>query len=502
MDRGRVYIVGAGPGDPGLITMKAAERLRGAEVVVYDRLVDESLLDFVPAGAERIYVGKSAKVHAREQEEINRILVEKAREGRIVVRLKGGDPFVLGRGGEECEALAEAGIPFEVVPGITSAIAAPAYAGVPVTHRQVSSSFAVITGHEDPAKAISSIRWEKLAAGVDTLVFLMGMGNLAEIAEKLIENGRAPITPAAIIHRGTTPAQRVIVGTLADIAEKADSAGIGPPAAIVVGEVVGLREKLAWFENRPLFGKRVLVTRARTQASALSKLLTERGAVPIELPAIAIHPLPDPAELDRAVRDLLRFDWVIFTSANGVEAVWDRVRALGLDARCFGRTKIAAIGPATAEALESRGLRPDLVPSPFTSEAVLDALKQRGVSGCRILLLRSNIAPKDLVEGLARLGAEPHDIAAYLTRPAGESASRVKKMLESGEIDIVTFTSSSTVTHLLEAVGKEVLLSRSVKISCIGPVTAAAAERAGLKVHILAREQTIPGLVAAIEGGV
>lgn len=499
MNRSKVYIVGAGPGDPGLITVRAVECLRKAEAVIYDRLIDESLLDFVPAGAERIYVGKSAKVHAREQDEINQILIEKAREGKTAVRLKGGDPFVLGRGGEECEALAAEGIPFEVVPGISSALAAPAYAGIPVTHRHLSSSFAVITGHEDPSKEISSIHWEKLATGVDTLVFLMGMGNLAQIARRLIESGRDPGTPVALIHRGTTVEQRVLTGPLAEIAERAQEARIGPPTVIVIGEVVGLREKVRWFETRPLFGKRVLVTRARPQASALSKLLAERGAIPVEIPAIEIHALPDTALLDRAVRDLPGFDWVIFTSANGVQAVWDRMQTLGFDARHFGKAKIAAIGPATAEALESHGLRPDFLPPKFTSESVLSGLAERGVGGCRILLPRSNIAPRDLVDGLARMGAQPHDIAAYETRPAAGSASRAKEMLERGEIDIITFTSSSTVTNLLEAVGKDRIISSGAKIACIGPVTAAAAGRVGLKVDIMAREQTIPGLVAAIE---
>ncbi len=499
MNCGKVYIVGAGPGDPGLITMRASECLRMAETVVYDRLIDDRILSFVPEGAERIYVGKSAKVHEKEQHEINRILIEKAREGKTIVRLKGGDPFVLGRGGEECEALAAEGIPFEVVPGVSSALAAPAYAGIPVTHRHVSSSFAVITGHEDPTKETSSIRWEKLATGEDTLIFLMGMGNLPEIARKLIENGRGPQTPVALIQRGTTLEQQVLTGTLGDIAEKAAKAGFGPPAVIVIGEVAGLRERLKWFENRPLFGKRVLVTRARTQASALSGMLRERGAQPVELPAIEIQPLPDPSALDRAIQDLPKFDWVIFTSANGVEAVWDRVRALGLDARHFGKTKLAAIGPATAEALEARGLFADFVPEPFTTRAILEGLKERGIAGRRVLLPRSDIAPKDLVEGLSRLGAEPHDVAAYLTRPAMESAAGAKQMLERREIDIIAFTSSSTVTNLVDAVGKDRLLSSRAKIACIGPITAAAAERTGLKVDIVAKKQTIPGLVAAIE---
>lgn len=497
--KGKVYIVGAGPGDPGLITVKGMECLKQAEVVVYDRLIDDSLLDSVPPDAEMIYVGKSAKVHAKEQPEINRILIDKAGEGRTVVRLKGGDPFVLGRGGEECEALAASGIPYEVVPGISSAIASPAYAGIPVTHRQAASSFAVITGHEDPNKDISSINWQNLATGVDTLVFLMGMGNLPLISQKLIECGRAPDTAVALIRRGTTLEQEVITATLLTVAGKAEEAGFEPPVAIVVGEVVNLREKLKWFENRPLFGKRVLVTRARTQASNLSKLLAERGAQPVELPAIEIQDLPDTTQLDQAIRDIPGFDWVIFTSANGVEAVWNRLVALGRDARQFGSVRIGAIGPATALALAEKGLYPDFMPAEYTSEGILEGLSGRDIKGRRILLPRADIAPNDLVAGLARLGAEPFEVTAYLTRPPAEVAEKARKMLLGGEIDIITFTSSSTVTNLINALANDRQAVQNAMIACIGPVTAAAAEKAGLKVDIVADEQTIPGLVAAIE---
>ncbi|PIU56107.1 MAG: uroporphyrinogen-III C-methyltransferase, partial [Chloroflexi bacterium CG07_land_8_20_14_0_80_51_10] len=311
MMSGKVYIVGAGPGDAGLITVKGLDCLKRAEVIIYDRLVDDGLLGFARPDAEMIYVGKSASFHAKEQDEINRILVEQAKEGKVVVRLKGGDPFVLGRGGEEAEELAANNIPFEIVPGVSSSMAAPAYAGIPLTHRNVASSFAVITGHEDPTKEISSINWANLATGVDTLIFLMGMGNLPQIVEKLTEHGRSPDTPVALIRRGTTLQQQTMTGTLSTIVDKAKSAELNPPAAIVVGEVVELRDKLAWFENRPLFGKRILVTRSRSQASALSKLLTERGAQPVELPVIEIHPVPDPKELDQAILNLADYQWVI-----------------------------------------------------------------------------------------------------------------------------------------------------------------------------------------------
>ena len=497
---GKVYIVGAGPGDAGLITVKGLECLKRAEVIVYDRLVGTGLQEFVSANAELIYVGKSAKVHTREQHEINQILVEKAKEGKTVVRLKGGDPFVLGRGGEEAEELFAHSIPFEVVPGISSSMAAPAYAGIPVTHRNMASSFAVITGHEDPAKELSSINWANLATGVDTLIFLMGMGNLPKIAGKLTEHGRDPETPVALIRRGTTLQQQVVTGTLSTIIEKAKSAELKPPVAIVVGEVVALRDKLAWFEKRPLFGKRILVTRSRSQASVLSKLLAERGAQPIELPAIEIHPLSNHDELDQAILNLADYQWVIFTSANGVEAFWRQLRALELDARQFARSGIAAIGPATAEALEKRGLTPDLIPETFTSEGILASLKEREINGCRVLLPRADIAPPELVEALQQLGAATHEVTAYLTRSPSEAASvKAKQMLLDGQIDIITFTSSSTVTNLIAELGDDWQAARKSRIACIGPITAATAEKAGFEVDVVAGESTILGLVEAIE---
>ena len=336
MKAGKVYLVGAGPGDPGLISVKGLECLTKADVVIYDRLLDERLLDSVSVEAEKIYVGKAARQHAREQREINQLLVEKAKEGKTVARLKGGDPFVLGRGGEEAEALASQHIPFEVVPGVSSAVAVPAYAGIPVTHRGLASSFAVVTGHEDPTKDSSSIAWEKLATGVDTVVFLMGMQNLSKIVTKLVEHGRPLDTPVAVIKDGTRPEQVTIAGSLADIVARAKEHRLSPPAVIVVGEVVRLRERLRWFDNRPLFGKRILVTRSRHQASALSRLLSEHGAQPVELPAIDIQAVADTEELDRALSNLEYYHWLIFTSVNGVEAFFQQLYSLNLDARSLG----------------------------------------------------------------------------------------------------------------------------------------------------------------------
>ena len=360
---GRVSLVGAGPGDPGLITVAGRERLRRADVVVYDRLAHPALVAEAPADAERIYVGKASADHAVPQEEIGRLLVDRARAGKRVVRLKGGDPFVFGRGGEEADDLVAAGVEFDVVPGITSAIAVPAYAGIPITHRDAASSFAVVTGHEAPGKPASRIDWAALATGVDTLVFLMGRRALAEIAAQLIAEGRDPATPAAAIEWGTTPRQRTVAAPLSELADAAEAAALSPPTVIVVGDVVALRERLRWYDDRPLFGKRVLVTRTRAQAGKLSSALWDAGAEPIEFPAIEIVP----RDLAPAVAAATRlaaghYDWAVFTSANGVAAFWRAVEAAGLDARAFGGVRLAAIGPATVDALAAHGLRTDVVP--------------------------------------------------------------------------------------------------------------------------------------------
>ncbi|MAF86123.1 MAG: uroporphyrinogen-III C-methyltransferase [Dehalococcoidales bacterium] len=499
MKEGKVYLVGAGPGDPGLISVKGLESLKKADVVIYDRLLDERLLNLASPTAEMIYVGKTPGEHTKPQVEINQLLVEKAKEGKTVVRLKGGDPFVLGRGGEEAEVLAQNSIPFEVVPGITSAIAVPAYAGIPVTHRGVASSFAVITGHEDPGKDESSINWEKLATGVDTLVFLMGAKNLSEIVSRLIEFGRPSDTPVAVIKEGTRPEQKTVVGSLGDIVAKVKDHHLMPPAIIVVGEVVRLRDELCWFDNRPLFGKRILVTRSRHQVSTLSQLLAERGAEPIELPAIDIQPVADSRELDEAIANLKRYHWIVFTSINGVAAFWQRLKNLKLDSRAMCGLQIGAIGPATAEALAVRGVTSDYVPETYTTEGILAGLGYRDIAGQRFLLPRADKADNELVQGIHKLGAEAHEVAVYHTVPANESIAEAKRMLIAGEIDVITFTSSSTVTNLVAAFQDEPLPVNQAKIACIGPKTAVAATRAGLEVDILAGEQTIPGLVGALE---
>ncbi len=499
MRKGKVYLVGAGPGNPDLITCKGLECLEQADVIIYDRLLDERLLNSAPSEAERIYVGKTARQHAREQNEINQLLVEKAKEGKTVVRLKGGDPFVLGRGGEEAETLAHNRIPFEVVPGITSAVAVPAYAGIPVTHRGVASSFAVITGHEDPSKDSSSIAWEKLATGVDTLVFLMGMQNLPKIAAKLLEHGRPLNTPVAVIKDGAGPEQKTVVGSLNDIVGKVKEQHLTAPAVVVVGEVVNLREKLRWFDNRPLFGKRVLVTRSRNQASVLSQLLHKYGAQPIELPVIDIQASASMEELDEAISNVKRYHWIVFTSVNGVKAFFQRLHNAELDSRALGGLKIGAIGAASAQALAEMGIIPDYVPEVYTSQGFLAGLSGWNIAGQRFLLPRADIADKELTAGLGQLGAEVHEVTVYQTVPVAEAASQAREMLMAGKIDVITFTSSSTVSNLIAALKGKMEVINSAKVACIGPKTADTAVRAGLKVGIVAREHTIPGLVTAIE---
>jgi len=494
----KVYLVGAGPGDPLLITVKGLRCIGDAGVIVYDRLVDDRLLAGARPEAEKIYVGKSSHGHTMSQAEINELLINKSREGKIVVRLKGGDPFIFGRGGEEAEALAARGIPFEVVPGVSAATAVPAYAGIPVTHRGLSSSLTIVTGHEDPAKEISSIDWDRLAAATDTLVFLMGMGNLAQIAEQLISKGRPPTTPVALIREGTGPRQQTVTGTLADIADKASRHNLTPPVVIVIGDVVVLRDKLRWFDNQPIFSKRVLVTRASHQAGRLSELLSAQGAEPVELPAIAIQAMPDYNEIDKALAALSDFDWIVFTSANGVDAFFNRLQEHKLDARELKGIQVCAIGPATAGALEERGVIADYLPREYISEGIIEGFADKDIRGKRFLLPRAEQSRPVLVEGLEHLGAHVVEIHFYRTTQPPESDSRGRQMLLDGEIDITTFTSSSTVRNLASLLGEDWQSVNNTTVACIGPVTADTAAEAGLRVDVVAGEHTIPGLVQAI----
>lgn len=498
MQEGKVSLVGAGPGDPGLITVRGLERLRQADVVVYDRLVSPELLRHVRPDAEVVYVGKQGGAHTMRQEEINRLLVDRGRSGKRVVRLKGGDPFVFGRGGEEALAVAEAGLPFEVVPGVTSAVAAPAYAGIPVTHRGVASSFAVVTGHEDPSKDQTGHRWEHLATGPDTLVFLMGVENLEPISQALLAHGRPPDTPAALVRWGTTPEQQVLSGSLGDILQKARESDFRPPAVLVVGEVVGLRDRLRWYDSWPLLGRRILVTRSREQASQLSEAILALGGRPIEFPTIRVVPLDDSTLLDAALERLASYDWVVLTSVNGVESVFARLRMLGKDARAFGRAKVCAIGPATADALSRHGICPDWVPTQFTSEAIARGFADLGIAGRAVLLLRADIAPPTLSRALVVLGARVDEVAAYRTVHDQGDLEAVLANLAEGRVHAVTFTSSSTVQNMVKALAGKVHLLRSTLVACIGPTTARTAQELGLEVGLVAREHTVPGLVRAL----
>ena len=496
-EKGMVYIIGAGPGDPGLITLRGAECIAEADVIVYDYLVAPELLGHAGKDARLIYAGKQGGRHTLSQHEINDLLVAEASKGAIVARLKGGDPFIFGRGGEEAEALHEKGIPFEVVPGISSAAAVPAYAGIPLTHRSHTVSVAFVTGHEDPTKKKSDLHWPTLA-GIGTLVFLMGVKNLPAIAENLIGAGKDPKTPAALIRWGTTPGQRTLTGTLSDIAQKAEKSGFAPPSVFVVGTVVGLRETMNWFETRPLFGRGIVITRPEKQAEELARRLRIRGARVIHFPVIEIVPPADWTPLDRAMERLGDYRWIIFTSANGVAFFFKRLRERGEDVRELKGVKIATIGPATASAVEALGINVDLVPEEFISEGVVRAFAGHDLRGCRILLPRAAEARDVIPDGLAEMGATVDVAAAYRTIKADRDPAKLIELFKNGEVDAITFTSPSTVVNFLKIMGKDFRLPSRVKVATIGPVTEAAAKRAGLPVHIRQQRYTIPELVDEI----
>jgi uroporphyrinogen III methyltransferase/synthase len=499
----RVALVGAGPGDPGLLTLRGRALLELAEVVIYDALANPRLLSYCPAGCEQIYVGKRAARHALSQDQINALLVEKARSGKRVVRLKGGDPFVFGRGGEEAEALAAAGIAFEIVPGITAAIAAPAYAGIPVTHRDFNSSFTLITGHEkeDESAAVSDLDWSALAK-LPCLAFYMGAKALPRICAKLTEHGMAPDTPAATIQWGTTPRQRTVVGTISELPQTVEAAGIGAPAITIVGRVVSLRQTINWFETRPLFGQTIVVTRTRQQASELSAKLEALGANVIEAPTIELVPPANWDEVDAALAAGGGWDWVVFTSANGVRFTRDRLGALGRDARVFGDARIAAIGDATAKAIgEQLGLHVELCPQSFVAEALADALERAGqVRGKRFLLLRADIARPVLRQRLEAGGAAiVRDVAIYQTTLAPSLPEELIESLAEKRVNWATFTSSSTARNFAELLGKDYAEKLAgVKLASIGPITTATLRELGLAPSVEATHHNIDGVVEAI----
>ena len=490
---GVVYLVGAGPGDPGLMTVRSLELIAAADTIFYDRLIPPGALDGAREEANLVYVGKQPGVPSVPQEEIGERLIEAARAGRSVVRLKGGDPFVFGRGGEEGEALRKAGIEFEVVPGITAGVAATAYAGIPVTHRDDASAVAFVTGHEDPEKPESALDWEALARFPGTLVFYMGVKRLADNAAALIEAGRDPDEPAAAIERGTMPGQRAVEATLGTIAEAVAREQVKAPALIVVGEVARRREHLGWLERRPLHGRRVVVTRARAQASGFARTLRELGAEVVELPAIRIEPRIDSQEVRDAVARLSDYSLVCLTSPNGVRLLFEAMQEAGQDARALAGATVAAIGPGTARALAERGIVVDVVPERFVAEALVEALADVEVAGRRVLIARAAEARDVLPDALRERGAEVDVIALYETvreQPDEEEVERAQAA------DYVTFTSSSTVTNLIEALGDR--FPKSARVVSIGPVTSETARVAGLQVDVEAERHDIDGLLTAL----
>ena len=500
--KGKVYLVGAGPGDIGLLTIKGLKYLKKAEVVVYDFHLNAQVLNYINHDAELIYAGKRGGRHTMTQDEINAVLVQKAKEGKRICRLKGGDPFVFGRGGEEAEELWKEGIEFEVVPGVSSAIAAPAYAGIPLTHRLYSSSFAVIPGYEDPTKKESTIEWSKLATGVGTLVFLMAVKNVDFIARTLIENGRPEDTPVAIVRWGTRSDQKTIVGTLKNIAELAKEKDIRPPAVMVVGDVVKLRGSLKWYEKKPLFGHRILVTREHAEDF---ERLEELGAEILEFPTIEIVPPASYDDLDASIDKVNTYDWLIFTSKNGVKYFFTRFFEKERDIRDLSGIKLCAIGTKTEKEIKKYGLKVDLVPDEFRAEGLIksvrefESAKTQGLSGMRFLLPRAEKAREIFPEKVRESGGEIDVPVAYRTIKPESHGKRLRRFLREGKITIATFTSAATFLNLREIMGHDAEeLLRGVAIAVIGPVTAMAVEKAGLRVDMMPREATIEAMVDEI----
>lgn len=497
---GKVILVGAGPGDPDLITVKGVNALRRADVVIYDYLANDKLLAKCRAEAEKIYVGKKGGEHTLSQDQINRLLIDKAKTTSVVVRLKGGDPLIFGRGGEELLALKENNISFEVIPGVTAGTAALAYAGIPATHRAEATSVSFITGHEDPNKPESGLNWKAIARMNGTLVFYMGVKNLPTIVARLCKNGKLPTTPAAVIHWGTLPGQRTVQGTLANIEVRVQQENIKPPALIIVGEVVNYRNAMNWFEHLPLFGRRVVITRARAQSSELVRELESLGAEVIEFPTIKIIPPQSWQALDRAITDIAKYDWIVFTSVNGVEMFQQRLNHYDRDVRKLAKTKIAAIGPATAERLRLIGVRADLIPEKFVAEELAALIRKQGtLKGQRFLLPRADLARSLLKDELEKSGAIVDEIVAYRTTLAAADKDKVLHELNNRKIDAITFTSSSTVSNFVDMVGKDQLnCLDDVVVACIGPITQNTAEQLGIDATITAQEYTIPALVDEI----
>jgi uroporphyrinogen III methyltransferase/synthase len=494
--QGYVYLIGAGPGDPGLMTIKGLDCLQRADVVIYDYLANPVFLEQA-SQAEHIYVGKRKGLHHYPQEKINQLLLEKANEGKVVARLKGGDPFVFGRGGEEAMVLAKSGISFEIVPGVTAAVAAAAYAGIPMTHRDCTTTLGFVTGHEDPAKKLSSLDWDKLATAVGTLVFYMGIANLENICNQLVAHGRAPETPVAVVRWATTPRQETLTGTLADIAESVRREEFKPPALIFVGEVVSYRESLRWFDNRPLFGKRVLVTRAATQAFEFGQQLQAAGAEPIYCPMIEIVPPESFVALDQAIDRLDETDFLILTSVNAVEAFFARLADLDLDARALAGVKLVTVGPKTAEALTTFGLKPDMIPADYRAEGVIEMLRA-SVAGKRVLYPRAELAREVIPQQLAEAGATVDDPVAYRSIIPETSGETLRTALDA-DVDLMTFSASSMVNNLVSMLSAEELeTARQIPAASIGPLTSETAREAGLNIVVEPEESTLDAMLAAM----
>jgi len=493
---GHCILAGAGPGDLGLVTLRVKEALGEADTVVFDYLCNPEMLKWARSDAEIIYAGKKAGQHTLKQDEINALLVEKTSVGKLVLRLKGGDPFLFGRGGEEAEALADAGLSFEIVPGVTSAIAAPAYAGIPVTHREHAAQLTIFTGHEDPTKPESTLNYASLAQAPGTKVMLMGVERLGPITTQLQENGVAGSTPIALVRWGTTGKQQVLSGTVADIAEKASAIGFSAPAVAVIGTVATLRDKLAWFDRRPLWGKRIVVTRTRQQAGALSSRLRALGADVYELPTIRIEPPTEAREFASSVVHAHQYDWIVFTSPNGVQAFFEKFYEIRQDARELGNPRIAAIGPATAAKVREYRFAVDLQPKEFVAESIIEAFQEQGsIENLTILIARAEKARDVLPDALTKLGAIVDVAAVYRTVPETEDVSGGIARFKAEGADLITFTSSSTAENF-QALGLP--WPAEIKTASIGPITSKTMKELGLKVDIEASQYDIPGLVEAI----
>jgi len=498
MNHGIVYLIGAGPGDIGLFTIKGMRCLQKADAVVYDFHLNSQILTYIKHDAEFIYAGKRGGHHAMTQDQINQALVDQAKQGKTVCRLKGGDPFVFGRGGEEAEVLAAEGIPFEIIPGVSSSIAAPAYAGIPLTHRKYSSSFAVITGNEDATKSDSTMNWDAIAKSFDTLVFLMGVKNLHGITAQLITHGKNPETPAALVRWGTRPDQKTIVGTVGTIADLAAEQGIKPPAVMVVGDVVTLRPVLSWYEKKPLFGQRILITREYTDEYGV---LEDLGAELFEFPTVEIVPPENHDELDAAIAQIESYNWLVFTSANGFNYFLERFMTLGRDIRDLKGIRICAIGPKTAEAIQSFALKVDLIPAKFHAEGLCEAFLEgkTSLSGIRILLPRAGTAREVFPDAVRSLGGEIDTPETYRGIKSEKHGKRLKRFLKEGRITVATFTSAMTFNNFIEIMGDEAHeVLKDVKIAAIGPVTSRAIEKAGLSVAIMPDKATIGDMVIAV----